>query len=102
MYQTDPTGLALKVQRAIQAIAMRHPHVPHTFQFFKKFCSRSIAELLKGTNHGANEYVAKLLHFPSPGESSHWVKQYFHLHPVSSNFDESLQQPPISSRIPQL
>ncbi len=76
--------------------------MPDTVQFFKKFCSRSIVVLLDGTKHGSNEDITKLLYFPSLRESSCRIEQYFHSHPISSNSDEVVHQPPTASNFLQL
>ncbi len=89
-----------RVWRAIQAIFMRHPHVPDTIQFFKKFSALGpLQPCLKGPIMGQ---MNKLLHFPSPWEFSHRVKQYFHLYPMSLNSNESIWQSPKLSEIHEM
>jgi hypothetical protein len=89
------------IQWAIESTTMTHPYVPDMFQYFKNFSSRSMMTLLKGANHRANINIAKLLHLPTPGISSNRIKQYFHLHPMSSDSDELIWQSPAPSRILQ-
>jgi hypothetical protein len=63
---------------------LRHPYATDMVQL-KNLGTRYTVTLLKGTNRGANDQIAKLLHLPSPGKSSARVKQY-HPHPFFSYF----------------
>ena len=55
-----------------------------------------------GTKLWANSQIAKLCHFPRFGKLPCRVKQYFHLHSVDSDSDDTVRQPPRSGMFLQM